>query len=125
MLEYIKMLVISFVTGAFSALPVSSSAHYAFLNTVLHFSSDPDTVGFYFSIISVVFSLVVFFFLRKLYSKALGSVFKKGGKNVDKRKQKQYKSISLNLLLSLLTAVIMLIPVSKTAFLFDIFDNYF
>lgn len=125
MLEYIKMLVISFVTGTFSALPVSSSAHYAFLNTVFHFSSDSDTVGFYFSIISVVFSLVVFFFLRKLYAKAFGSVFKKGGKNADIKKQKQYKNIAVNLLLSLLTAVIMLIPVSKKTFMFDLFGKYF
>lgn len=125
MLEYIKMLIISLVTGTFSALPVSSSAHYAFLNTVLHFSSDPDTIGFYFSIISVVFSLVVFFFLRKLYAKAIGSVFKKRGKNYDRKKSRQYKNIALNLLLSLLTAIILMIPVSKKTFLFDIFDNYF
>lgn len=125
MLEYIKMLIMSFVSGAFSALPVSSSAHYAFLNSVLHFSEDTNTVGFYFSVISATFSLVVFFFLRKLYTKALGAVFGGKSKKSDIKKQKQYKSIALNLLLSLLPALIMLFPVSKTEFMFDLFDDYF
>ena len=125
MLEYIKMLVMSFVSGVFSALPISSSAHYAFLNTVFHFSSEPETVGFYFSIVSAVFSLVVFFFLRKLYSKAFGAVLKRNAKGTDPRKQKQYRGMALNILLSLIPALILLIPVSKETFLFDIFDNYF
>ncbi|MGN1443714.1 MAG: undecaprenyl-diphosphate phosphatase [Acutalibacteraceae bacterium] len=123
-MEYIKMLVMSFVSGAFSALPVSSSAHYAYLNSILHFSSDAETIGFYYSVISVVFSLVVFVFLRKLYSKSIVSVFR-GGKNADSNKQNQYKRIAVNLLLSLLPAIILFIPVSKSSFLFDVFDNYF
>ena len=124
MFEYIKMLVISFISGAFAALPVSSSAHYAFLNSVLHFSSDADTLGFYYSIISVVFSLVVFVFLRKLYLKSIASFFR-SGKGGGSDKHSQYKSIAVNLFLSLLPAVILFLPVSKTTFLFDVFARYF
>lgn len=124
MFEYIKILVISFVSGAFAPLPISSSAHYAYLNSVLHFSTDADTLGFYYSIISVVFSLVVFVFLRKLYSKSIASVFK-GGKTTKSNKQKQYKSVVVNLLISLLPATVLFIPVSKSAFLFDVFADYF
>lgn len=124
MLEYIKMLVMSFISGAFSALPVSSSAHFAYLNSVLHFSADADTIGFYYSIISVVFSLVVFVFLRKLYTKSLSSLFKPGGRT-DSNKQSQYKKIAVNLFLSLLPAILLFIPISKSSFLFDVFDRYF
>lgn len=123
-MEYIKMLVMSFISGAFSALPVSSSAHFAYLNSVLHFSADADIIGFYYSIISVVFSLVVFVLLRKLYSKSLSSLFKSGS-STDSNKQSQYKKIAVNLFLSLLPAIILFIPVSKSSFLFDVFARYF
>ena len=108
------MLVISFISGAFAALPVSSSAHYAFLNSVLHFSSDADTLGFYYSIISVVFSLVVFVFLRKLYSKSIASFFR-SGKGGGSDKHSQYKSIAVNLFLSLLPAVILFLQHGQQA----------
>lgn len=125
MLEYIKILVMSFVSGAFFALPVSSSAHYAFLNSVMHFSTNANTIGLYYAVISATFSLVVFVFLRKLYSKALGSVFSGKSQNIDPKKRRQYKKISMNLLLSLIPAVLLLLPISKTTFLFDVFDDYF
>lgn len=116
MLEYIKMMIISFISGVFSPLAVSSTAHYSFLASALNLSDNNAFLGFYSSAVTVTFSAVVFVYLRKIYSKGLRAAFSK--------KRGAEKSIARNLLISLIPAVIMFIPVSKTTFIGDIFATY-
>ena len=121
MISYLKMLVISFISGIFTALPVSYSANYVFLASVMKLSDDSNVPGFYFAVISVVFSVVVFFYLKKIYRKAFKSLFTKK-KNRDE-KTGNYRKVSLNLLLSLIPAAVMFIPTGKGKFVLDMFTS--
>lgn len=121
MIEYIKTIIISFISGMLAPVAVSSSAHYAFIDNAVNFSQSKEESAFYFSIITIVFSLVAIFFVRKIYLKGFKSAFGKTGKikNVS-----IYKSMMISLLISLLPVLLMLIPVSSEKFLLDYFTSY-
>ncbi|MGN0467360.1 MAG: undecaprenyl-diphosphate phosphatase [Acutalibacteraceae bacterium] len=121
-MQYIKMLIMSLITGIFGPLASSSSAHFVFLNKVLNFSDDSNEVNFYFSIVSIMFAVVGIFFVRKIYSKGFKSVF--AGKSKKIANAEAYKSMMTGVLISLIPVLVMCIPMSKTTFLFDVFDNY-
>ncbi len=122
MLYYLKMLIISLISGIFTALPVSFGAHYAYLSSVLSFTNDKALLGFYYAVIAVAFSVVVFGYLRRIYRKALiYSVFtKKGG---DPASKKSYRRILVNILISLIPAALMFIPIKDVGLAMDIFTN--
>lgn len=119
MLAYLKMLIISLISGLFAPLPVSYGAQYSFLNSVLGFSNDSKTLGFYFSIISITFAVVAIIILRKIYSKSIKSLFSKSDNQMDKN----YRKYSLNILISLIPVAVMAIPYGKGKFVIDIFTN--
>lgn len=123
MIEYIKMLIISFITGIFAPLATSSSAHFNFLNFVLDYSEDEQQLGLYFSIISLVFSVVAIFFVRKIYAKGFQSLSKKGSSKL--KNPQVYKKMMTSLLISLIPVVLVFIPVSKEKLLSDLFFEYF
>lgn len=122
MLYYLKMLIISLISGIFTALPVSFGAHYAYLSSVLPVTNDKALLGFYYAVIAVAFSVVVFGYLRRIYRKALiYSVFtKKGG---DPASKQSYRRILLNILISLIPAALMFIPIRDVGLVMDIFTN--
>ena len=122
MLYFLKMLIVSLISGIFTALPVSFGAHYAYLSSVLSFTNDKNLLGFYYAVIAVAFSVVVFGYLRRIYRKALVySVFTKKGS--DPASKKSYRRILLNLLLSLIPAALMFIPIPNVGLVMDIFTN--
>lgn len=123
MIDYIKILIVSLFTGVFAPLATSSSAHFNFLNGVLDFSKDEQQLGFYFSITSIVFSVVAIFFVRKIYAKGFQSLSKKGSQKI--KNPKVYKRMMLGLLISLIPVCIILIPVSDGKLLSDLFFEYF
>lgn len=121
MIEYIKMFVISLVSGVMMPLLVSSAAHASFLNKVMNYTSDGAILSFYYSVFSVAFSLVIFFNLRKIYSKIFRSFTSKGkGENG----AAAYRKAGKNVLLSLVPAVFLYIPVSKDMLIVDYFDKF-
>ncbi|MCM1363843.1 MAG: hypothetical protein NC122_08450 [Faecalibacterium sp.] len=119
MLEYIKIAIASFIGGIFSPLPASSSAHFSFLNYITNLSSDETQVGFYFSVVSLVASVVMLLYVRKIYARAMSVVIK----NKKSKKVKSYKTMIVNTLISLIAAVIMFVPYSKTNLLMDIYNT--
>lgn len=121
MLEYIKMAIISFVTAIFSPVAASASAHYTYLDSVLNFSKTQEESIFFYSIITLVFSVVCMFFVRQIYFKGLKAVFSKKKKI---QNAKTYKNMMKGVLISLLSAVLMLIPVSKEKIVLDYFSGY-
>ena len=122
MLYFLKMLIVSLISGIFTALPVSFGAHYAYLSSVLSFTNDKNLLGFYYAVIAVAFSVVVFGYLRRIYRKALiYSVFTKKGS--DPASKKSYRRILLNLVLSLIPAGLMFIPIPDVGLVLDIFTN--
>lgn len=123
MLGYIKLFIISLISAIFAPLASSSSAHFTFLNSVLDFSGDENQLGFYFSVISLVFSLTAIFFVRKIYAKGFLSLSKTGKKKL--KNVKLYREMMLGILISLIPAVLMFIPVSKEKFLSEVFFDYF
>lgn len=118
MIEYIKIAIASFISAIFAPLPVSSSAHFSFLDYITEFSSDNVPIGFYFSIVSIIASLGMLSYVRKIHARSITSVFK----NKQSKKSKAYKTVIINTLISLLGAAIMFIPYSKEKLLFDIYD---
>lgn len=121
MIEYIKTFIISFITSVFAPVAASSSAHFAFLENVLSFSTVKDVSAFYYSLISVIFSLTSLFFVRKIFKKGFSSVFGKSGKISNKN---AYKTMMKGVLISLVPCVLMMIPVSKEKLVLDYFTNY-
>ena len=122
MLYYLKMLIIALISGIFTALPVSFGAHYAYLSSVLSFTNDKDLLGFYYAVIAVAFSVVVFISLRRIYRKALFySVFTKKG--ADPASKKSYRRILVNLLISLIPAGLMFIPLPNGGLVLDVFTD--
>ncbi|MCM1545289.1 MAG: hypothetical protein NC110_08330 [Ruminococcus sp.] len=119
MIEYIKIAIASFIGGIFAPLPVSSSAHFSFLNYVTGFSTDENSIGFYFSIVSVIASIVMILYVRKIYARAAKSLTQKA----KTQKGKAYKSMIINTFISLVGAVIMFVPYSKGKLLFDVYNS--
>ncbi len=118
MIEYIKIIILSLICGVTLPLPVSSAAHFSFVNGVLDFSYDKSVLGFYYSVISVAFSAVVFVLLRKIYLLGFKSLFSKDSKLTN------YRKLMKNLLFSLMPAAILFVPVSEDKLLCDLFDGF-
>lgn len=121
MIEYIKAFIISFVSSLFAPVAASSSAVFAFLENILGFSQNKDESVFYFSLISVAFSLVSLFYVRKIYAKGFKAVFSK--KSIISN-AKNYKSMMIGVVISLIPCILMVIPVSENKLVLDYFANY-
>lgn len=121
MIEYIKMFIISLVSAVMMPLPVSSSAHTSFLNSVMNFTGDGAVLSFYYAVISIAFTLVVFFNLRKIYSKMFKAIL--SGSKED-RETAAYKKTGKNMVLSVIPAVVLFIPVSEGMLIVDYFDKF-
>lgn len=121
-MQYIKMLIMSFVSAIFQPLCASSSAHFAFLNRILGFTEDGKEALFYLSIISFVFSLCSIIVLRKVYAKNARVIFTQNGKK--EKNSKAYIRMTKGMLISLVPAMLMFIPISKEKFLFDVMADY-
>lgn len=122
MIQYIKMVIISLVSGIMMPLPVSSSAHVSFLNKVMNYTSDHNVLSFYYAVFSMAFAVVVFFNLRKIYSKIFASFLK--SKSGEMNGAKSYRKVGKNILLSLLPLAVLYIPVSKEMLIIDFFDKF-
>lgn len=122
MIEYIKIAVIALISGILAPLPFSYSASYSFLSYVLDFNKGSSQLSvFYYSIISIVFSLAVFVSLRKIYFKGFKALFSTKESNMPNRSG--YRKFMLNLLISLIPAAIMFVPYPKGKFLIDYFSE--
>ncbi len=121
MIEYIKMFIIALVNGVMMPLPVSSSAHVSFLNKVLGYTDNGSVLSFYYAVFSVAFSLVIFFNLRKIYSKIFKNFFRN---NKNDKSAAAYKNAGKNIIFSLIPAALLYIPVSKDMLIIDYFDRF-
>lgn len=121
MIEYIKAAIISIISGLFAPLPFSHSAGYSYLSYILDFNQNSSLSIFYFSIISIAFSLAVFFSLRKIYFKGFRALF--SAKNSKIQNRSGYRKLMLNILISLLPAAVMAVPYSKDKIILDLFND--
>ena len=121
MIEYIKIAVISLICGLLAPLPFSYAASYSFLSYILDFNKSSQLLVFYYSIISVTFSLAIFISLRKIYSKGFKALFSTKKSTLPNRSG--YRKFMLNLLISLIPAVVMFVPYKKDKFLLDYFSE--
>lgn len=122
MIQYIKMVIMALVSGVMMPLPTSSSALVSFLNTVMKYTADTEVLSFYYAVFSIAFSVVVFFNLRKIYTKVLSSFF--ASKNSSEKVNASYKKAGKNILLSLLPLFILYIPVTENTLIIDYFDKF-
>ncbi len=122
MIEYIKMIIIAVVSGFMAPLPTSSSAHFSILSKAVSLTDDESKLGFYFALFGVTLSVVIFFCLRKIYLKSFRALFTKDSKN--DVNLKVYKSVSKNILLSVLPMFLLFIPVGEGVLLIDYFDKF-
>ncbi len=118
MIEYIKLIILSLICGVTLPLPVSSAAHFSFINGVLDFSDDKSVLGFYFSVMSFVFSVVIFVLLRKIYFLGFKSLFNKDSKLTN------YRKLMKNLLISIMPTAVLFLPVGEDKLLCDLFDGF-
>ena len=121
MIEYIKIAVISLISGILAPLPFSYSASYSFLSYILDFNKGNKLSVFYYSIISIVFSLAIFISLRKIYFKGFKALFSTKKSNMLNRSG--YRKFMLNLLISIIPAAVMFVPYKKDKFLLDFFSE--
>lgn len=121
MIEYIKIAVISLISGILAPLPFSYSASYSFLSYILDFNKGNKLSVFYYSIISIVFSLAIFISLRKIYFKGFKALFSTKKSNMLNRSG--YRKFMLNLLISIIPAAVMFVPYNKDKFLLDFFSE--
>lgn len=121
MIEYIKVVIISLISGLFAPLQFSHSAVYSYISYILDFNQNSSLGVFYYSIVSIGFSLAVFFSLRKIYFKGIRALF--SGKNSKIQNRSGYRKLMLNLLISLFPAAVMSVPYSKDKILLDIFND--
>ncbi len=119
MIDYIKFLILAIFSGIIAPLPLSSSAQFSFMNSVLNFSQDGKTLGFYYSVFMIMFSVAIFFRLRKIYLSIFKSCLKKE-KNANTR---AYKKRLKNILLSVLPSAVLFIPVDENTLLCDYADR--
>ena len=121
MIEYIKIAVISLISGILAPLPFSYSASYSFLSYILDFNIGNELSAFYYSIISIVFSLAIFISLRKIYFKGFKALF--STKKSKMLNRSGYRKFMLNLLISIIPAAVMFVPYKKDGFLIDFFTT--
>lgn len=122
MIHYIKIAIMALVSSVMVPLPVSSSAHFSFMNKILNYTQEGSVLSFYYAVISLAFCVVVFFNLRKIYSKVISSTFK--SKANSSSTASAYKKVGRNILLSLLPLVILYIPVGDNLLIIDYFDKF-
>lgn len=118
MIDYIKMIILALISGATAALPTSSAAHYSVVNSIVNFSEDGKTLGFYYSVISIAFSVVIFILLRKIYLNGFKALFSKD------ESLKNYKKVMINIWVSLVPMAVLFVPVGEGILLIDYFDKF-
>ena len=119
MLEYIKIIILSIFTGVLLPLPTSAAVHYSYLNIALEFSEQEEVLGFYYSVMTLAFSVVVFIFFRKIYFSSFKSLIKR-----NETESSDSKNLVVGSALSLLITLILLVPVSQGRLLMDYFDLF-
>ncbi len=119
MIEYIKMFIVSLVSGLTAPLPTSSAAHFDFFANVVGVSSDSVRMTLYYYIFMLCFSVVIFFVFRKTVLRGLKLAFKK---NTDNGRDNKY--FIKNFLLSLVPTVLLFVPVSEGQLLIDYMDSF-
>lgn len=122
MIQYIKIAVMALISSVMMPLPASSSAHVSFLNKILSYTTDSSVLSFYYAVFSLAFCVVVFFNLRKIYSRVLSLLFKPKGDG-DKTVA-AYKKVARNIILSILPLVLLYIPVGENILIIDYFDKF-
>lgn len=122
MIEYIKIIIIAFISGFMAPLPTSSSAHFSILSKALSLTDNESKLGFYFALFGVTMSVVIFFCLRKIYFKSFKAIFTKTSANDSNLRI--YKNVSKNILLSVVPMVVLFIPVGGGSLLIDYFDKF-
>lgn len=124
MIEYLKMIIVAIFTGLTAPLPVSSSAHFNFLFNVLGLEGDGQQLSFYYNAFLLILSLIIMISYRKIFIGGIKSLF------VSKEKQELYSSlkgyriIEKNILVSLISTLILFVPISKEKLLMDYFDSF-
>ncbi len=122
MTHYIKMLILALCGGIIAPLPVSSAAHFSFLNTALEFTTDEGLLSFYYFLVTLAFSVVIFLSLRKIYFKAFSLGFKSSKADPS---VKPYKKVLLKSFLTLIPALVLFVPVSGDGtLLIDYFSKF-
>lgn len=124
MIEYIKLIVLALVCGITMPLPASSAAHYSLLSYALNFASGERELSFYYGVFGIVFSLVIFIMLRKIYIKSLRAFFTRDKEKLAKKRMTAYKPLMKNILLSLIPMAVLFIPTSKDTLIMDYFDKF-
>ena len=122
MIQYLKLLIISFISSLFIAMPASSSGHFAYLNNVLSFTDNKNDAVFYSSIITLVFSITSLFVVRKLFRKGFNTL----GRNSDASEPEKdvYRNMFVCVIISVISGLIMLVPYGKGKILSDIFGGF-
>lgn len=115
------MIIISLISGLLSPVAVSSSSHFAFMDSIMSVTESREESVLYFSVISLAFALTALFFVRKIYLKGFQCVFSKNG---DLKNKELYKSMMQSILISLIPAAVMLIPIGKNKMVLDLFGDY-
>ncbi len=119
MIDYIKMIILAVVSAITAPLPTSSAAHFSFLSDILNFGEDGETLSFYYAVFSLVFAIVIFVCLKKIYANTVKAFFsKKTELSVN------YRKIGKNIILTLLLTLILFVPVSKERLLIDYFSLF-
>ncbi len=122
MIQYIKIAIMALISSVIMPLPASSSAHVSFLNKTLSYTTDSSVLSFYYAVFSFAFCVVVFFNLRKIYSKVFSSMFKSKGRG--EKNAGAYKKVGKNIILSLIPLAILYIPVGENILIIDYFDKF-
>lgn len=124
MIEYIKMIILAVVCGLTMPLPTSSAAHYSVLSHAMNLTGDEKELGLYFGVFGIVFSLVIFIMLRKIYIKSIKALFTFDNEKLKNKKLTPYKPIVKNIFLSIIPSLVLFIPTSKDTIILDYFDKF-
>ncbi len=124
MIEYLKLVILALVCGVTMPLPTSSAAHFSVLSYAVNFADDETNLGFYYSVFGIVFSLVIFIMLRKIYIKSFKALFTRDEEKLKSNKLTPYKPIVKNIFLSLIPMAVLFIPVSGDTLVLDYFDKF-
>lgn len=124
MLEYIKLIILALVCGVTMPLPVSSASHFSILNYSMNFVSDERYISFYYGVFGIVFSVVIFIMLRKIYFKSLKALFTRDKAKLESNKLMPYKPLVKNMFISILPMALLFIPVDKNTLVIDYSDKF-
>lgn len=123
MLETIKIVILSVVHGLTAALPVSSLAHFSLLKEVFGFTEENFNAPFYYAVFSLGTALALYLSFFAMHSNIVGNMFK-SDKKIENEKERAYKTVGKNVLLSLIPLIVLIIPISKSSF-FGSLNTYF